>query len=316
MNSSRTIGQIAVVLILVLMAHLQASAAVFTVKLTADALGLGSDDVNGGGTVDPDVPGLYTSPTTGEGSVLQVQTDGLAGAGTPSNPPLVTITARSHLDTVSGVPSPSDYHAGVLYISKEAKDLPDGRKEGIGVKAFKVDGPTGLREIDGKSGLAKIEGSKDVSGGTGPTAYDSGDPNGAPHVDEAVYFDFNPAWIVNAQKVEVLLSKFDPTDIINLHIKRTGGADIHLTFLQTTNTAIFEEIGDKLWKLKFAGLPQLGPTDLVEEFYIAADDDDPNNPKGTAEHFLITGLKVDAVPEPATISLLAIGLCMLRRRRR
>jgi len=316
MNSSRVIGRIAIVLILVLMAQLRANAAVVSVKLTANALGLGSDNLNSGGTVDPDVPGLYTSPTTGEGSVLQVQVDGLAGPGSALNPLLVTITAQTRLDTVSGLPSSHDYQAGVLFISKEAADLPDGRKEGIGVRAFTVDGPTGLREIDSKSGLAKIEGSKHVSGGTGPTSYDSGDPNGPPHVDEAVYFDFNPAWIVNAQSVEVLLSEFDPTDIIDLHIERTSAADIDLMFLQTTNTAIFEEIGDKLWKLKFAGLPQLGPADLVERFSIAADDNKPGDPHDTAEHFFVTGLKVDAVPEPATMSLMVIGLCILRLRRR
>ena len=49
----------------------------------------------------------------------------------------------------------------------------------------------GYREIDSTAGRAKIEGSKEVSGGTDTATYDSKKPNGAPHVDEAVYFNFN-----------------------------------------------------------------------------------------------------------------------------
>ena len=299
-----------------------ATATVVSIKLTADALGLGTDDVNKGGTVDPDIVGkLITSSTTGVGSILTIQTDGKAGPGTALAPLFVTVTAETHLDTVSGLPSPNDYLAGVIYITKEHADLPDGRKEGLGVRAFKVDPTTGLRLFDGgQAQLERIEGSKHVSGGTGPTAYDSSDPNGAPHVDEHVKFDFNnPAHIVSAQSVEVLLSDYDPTDIIDLHIELISGGSIDLIFMQTTDTngggdAIFEEIGDKLWKLKFAPLDQLSAGDKVDYFTIRANDDDPQDPRGTAEHFFITG--ITAVPEPATMGLLGLGtIAMLRRRR-
>ncbi|GAF84196.1 unnamed protein product, partial [marine sediment metagenome] len=303
------------------------------IKLTSEALGLGNSDINKGKTVAPDVPGFITSPTAGQGSILTVQSDGKAGIGT-TVPVLVTITAQTRLDTLFGLPSSHDYHAGVLFISKEKKDLPDGKKEGLGVRAFKVDETTGLRELDSqkkhkkkgkkepdKSGLAKIEGSKHVSGGTSDDTYDWRKPNGAPHVDEAVLFDFNPQFYADALSVEVLLSEFDPTDIVDLHIELTSGSTFDFGFLQTTDTSLFEQVGadkDKLWKLKFSGIDQLQTGDLIQNFTIFAVDDDPLNPRGTAEHFWVTGMTVDAelIPEPATVLLLGFGsLALLRKRR-
>lgn len=270
--------------------------------------------------VDPDMSGFFTSSTTGQGSVLNIQTDGLAGPGTATDPLLVTVTARSHLDTLFGLPSLHDYQAGVIFISKESDRTPDGRDEGIGVRAFKVDSPTGLREVDSRSGLAKIEGSKEVSGGTGPDTYDPIKPNGAPHVDEAVNFNFNDSlFYVNAMSVEVLLSKFDPSHKIDLHLDLTSGPDIYLESLQTTDTSIFEQVDpayDKLWKLKFSGISQLRTNDLIDGFEIRVIDDDPSEPRGTAEHFFISGITIDAapVPEPVTVALLGLGCLLLLRR--
>ena len=305
-----------------------------SIKLTSDALGLGNSDINKGKTVAPDVPGFITSPTTGQGSILTVQSDGKAGIGT-TVPVLVTITAQTRLDVTEDLPQwPNDYHAGIIFISKEKNDLPDGKKEGLGVRSFKVDETTGLRELDSKkkhkkkgkkkpdkSGLAKIEGSKHVSGGTSDDTYDWLKPNGAPHVDEAVIFDFNPQFYADALSVEVLLSEFDATDVINLHIELTSGSTFDFDFLQTTDTSLFEQAGadkDKLWKLKFSGIGQLQTGDLIQNFTLFAIDDDPLNPRGTAEHFWVTGMTIDAelIPEPATICLLAFGAVLLRRRKK
>lgn len=302
-----------------------AQAVPISIKLTTDALGLGSSDINRGGTVDPDMPGFITSPTTGEGSILYIQTDGLAGPGT-ANPLFVTVTAKTRMDVITGLPpAPHDYQAGVLFISKEDGGLPDGSKEGLGVRAFEVDVVKLERKIDSGSGaamLAEIEGSPHVSGGTEPypdlaDKIAAGKLNTAPHVDESVTFDFIPQFYANALSVEVLLSKFDLTDIIDLHIDLTSRPDIYLEFLQTTDTSIFEQVGadkDKLWKLKFSGIGQLQTGDLIQNFTIFANDDNPQNPSGTAEHFLITGMT--AVPEPATICLLGFGALSLIRRKR
>ena len=291
-----------------------------SIKLTTDALGLGSSDLNSGGTVDPDMPGFYTSSVIGQGSVLTVQTDGLAGSGTAANPLFATITSQTHLDTLYGLPGINDYLAGALYLTKENDKTPDGKDEGLGVRAFTVD-DFGLRKLDSATGLALIEGSKHVSGGTGPEIYIPGGANGAPHVDEDVNFDFSSAFQVDGSSVEVLLSKYVSSNIVDLHIDMASGEAIDLPFLETTNTAIFERIGgsrDRLWKLKFSGISQLQAGDRIDSFTIRANDDNPSCPRGTAEHFFITGFTVDAdvVPEPATVALLCCGVLMVARHRK
>ncbi len=290
-----------------------------SIKFTSDALGLGNSDINRGGTVDQDVPGFFTSSVTGRGSILQIQTNGLAGVGTETDPLLVTVTAQTHRDVQFDLPWSHDYQAGIIYLSEEKTTMPDGKDEGLGVRAFTVDGLTGLRTTDPKSGLVKIEGSKDVSGGTDNDTYLPLNPNGAAHVDEGVNFDFGPSLYADAMSVEVLLSKFEMTDIIDLEIKLTSGDSIDLDFLETSDTSIFEEIGDgnKLWKLKFSGIDKLEPYDLIDNFTIYANDRDPLNPRGTAEHFFITGISAEAVPipEPTTFLILGFAGLVLRRRR-
>ena len=84
-------------------------------------------------------------PSRGEGSILTVQKSGLAGPGTVSDPLLVTITSLTHLDTVNGLPAAHDYQAGAIYLSDENTSMPDGKDEGLGVRAFSVEA-SGLRD--------------------------------------------------------------------------------------------------------------------------------------------------------------------------
>src|SRR5207247_155918 len=132
-------------------------------------------------------------------------------------------------------PSPNDYHAGILYVSKESTNLPEGRDEGLGVRAFTVfggSGPTGgLRVLDAATGRARIEGSKEVSGGTGAPAYDPASPNGAPHVDEEATFTFDPSVSVGASTLLVVLSKFGEADVLDLTVVLGSGA----TFTHAVN---------------------------------------------------------------------------------
>jgi len=306
-----------------------------SVKFTSEALGLGSGNINDGKdgvSVDADLTGRFeTSTVTGQGSVLYVQDDGLAGSGSASSPLFLTVTAKSHLDT----PGSGDWNAGILYISEEnhSEDKKpgdkgyhlDGYKEGLGVRAFTIDPDTGLRVIDPDTDLARIEGSKHVSGGTETIcSWDDitfdGTKNGPPHVDELVRFDFvNP---VEAQSLVVRFSEFLSTDVIDLSIEVThqDGSTENLidNWLATDESPLvlagFEK--DNVYDLLFANIADLSSTDLITGLEIRAIDDDPLNPRETAEHFFITGIEANVVPEPATIGLLGIGFLSLFRKRR
>jgi len=139
-----------------------------SIKFNSVVLGLGAGPINDGkdgkAVVDADVSGLVTGAVgSGIGSVLSVQQSGLAGPGTVLDPLFLTVTARTHLDTL--IPAWPDWNAGVLYITEETgSDI--GKDEGLGVRAFTVDPATGQRVLEPITGRARIEGSKEISGGT------------------------------------------------------------------------------------------------------------------------------------------------------
>jgi len=299
-----------------------------SITLTASGLGLGSAAINDGSPIDANIPGKLETggPGTG-GTVLYVGTDGKAGSNTS---PLVAITTETHLDVTTGYPSAwlgstHDYQAGVIYLTAGATDKngdPVIKDQGLGVKAFTITAGTtvndgyrydkDLTKDDNKDGDKTndwlIEGSKEVSGGTDTSSYDPASPNGAPHVDEAVYFNFNGA----VTNVSVLLTDFENTDRFWLNINNGAYEGTFLNY-----TAGTFDSGNGALTLDLADFYS-GP---ITTFYIRAVDDVPTAPAGTAEHFLINGLIVDTtqVPEPSTLLLLGsgmVGLAAFLRKRR
>ena len=159
-------------------------AADVSILFNSTALGLDGSAINDGGdgsaVIDADVSGLTSGAVgSGIGSVLSVQESGLAGPGTVIDPLILTVTAKSHLDTP--IPAWPDWNAGVIYITVD-KGSDIGKDEGLGVRAFTVDPATGQRVLDPITGRARIEGSKEISGGT--ETFDTPEGGGNPLVPE------------------------------------------------------------------------------------------------------------------------------------
>ena len=153
-----------------------------SIELTTDALGLGSTEINYAGNdsaVEADRPGkLVTSTTANVGSVLTIQTNGLAGPGDLQNPLLVTVTARTHMDVKTGLPGGYDFQAGVITLTGKDNDVPE---EGLGVRGFGIDldpaSPAYARRHVNPSHTGtnvhgfQMEGSKEISGGVDEEAW-------------------------------------------------------------------------------------------------------------------------------------------------
>jgi len=333
----RKVHYVAIVLSLVMFVAAQAEAVSVSVLLTTDDLnltGFAGAKYNDHHVASPDVGGeIWMSTTTGEGNILKVQQSGDAGSGETGDPLLVTITAVSHQDVVVGLPTvPHDYYAGAIYLSKD-EHTDSLRDEGLGVKALEVEiVDTGLdppddwtveRMLDTATGRVKLDGSKEVSGGTDDGTFDRDHPNGAPHVDEAVTFDFNHTVApVSAEEMVVVLTKFKESDgeLINLHIELVGGEIIDLDYIGTTS-ALFSQIpadGTDVWRVSFDEIPEIDLADVLKSFTIQAVDPadvDGTSPEGTAEHFLIHGFTTTAsfagepvIPEPLTVVAVMMGL--------
>jgi hypothetical protein len=305
--------------------------AVSTVKFTADALGLGSSDINEGSTVEANIAGkLITSSTTGMGSSLFVQRSGLAGSGTASDPLMLRVTCRTRLDAVSGFPgsnddddddddndltsagTPRDYQAGVLYVAKENSSTV-GKDEGLGVRAFETNS-NGIRKTSG--GVAKITGNKEMSGGTGRTVFDP-TPNDEPG-DEEILVEFNAASSLPGMlgdSMTVTLSKFKSGNLLELTINLHGGGMLHFASLGTSSGA-FTSLGSDVQRLAFSSLAGLSSSDIVSSFAIRAIEDNPSNPSISAEGLLLQGISGTLVPAPGAIALLGVAGIIAGRRRR
>ena len=301
--------------------------AVSTVKFTADALGLGTSDINEGSTVEANIAGkLITSSTTGMGSSLYVQRSGIAGLGTNSDPLMLRVTCRTRLDAVSGFPgsnddddddlvstsTPRDYQAGVLYVSKENSSTV-GKDEGLGVRAFETNS-SGIRKTSG--GVARITGNKEMSGGTGSTVFDP-TPNDEPG-DEEILVEFNPASSMPGMlgdSMTVTLSKFKSGNLLELTINLQGGAVLHFASLGTSSGA-FTSLGSDVQRLAFSSLAGLSSSAIVSSFAIRAIEDNPSNPSIHAEGLLLQGISGTLVPAPGAMALLGIAGIVAGRRRR
>lgn len=303
--------------------------AVSTVKFTADALGLGSSDINEGSTVEANIAGkLITSSTTGMGSSLYVQRSGIAGLGTNSDPLMLRVTCRTRLDAVSGFPGSNDdddddddlvststsrdYQAGVLYVSKENSSTV-GKDEGLGVRAFETNS-SGIRKTSG--GVARITGNKEMSGGTGSTVFDP-TPNDEPG-DEEILVEFNPASSTPGMlgdSMTVTLSKFKSGNLLELTINLQGGTVLHFASLGTSGGA-FTSLGSDVQRLAFSSLAGLSSSAIVSSFAIRAIEDNPSNPSIHAEGLLLQGISGTLVPAPGAMALLGIAGVIAGRRRR
>ncbi len=318
------------------------ASAVATITLTTDALGLGGTDINygkNGTAVEADRAGqLITSTANNVGSVLTIQADGTAGAGSGANPLLVTVTSRAHLDVQSGLPAGHDIYAGVITLSDDNGEF---NKEGLGVRAFGIDLDTGSvnygkryvnSDYIGTNGHGfQMEGSKDVSGGVNGTTWDefvARNPvvpgNTPPHVDEDVTFDFNnDLFSVTAHSVSVLLTKIgggivdhDPLNLgLDLTVNLVGGSTVFRSFgnLYDDNgvsSGLFSLLSgyDDVLQIDFGNWDLLSSTDIIDSFVIGARDDTADDERPTDEHFLINGFTYDTTVIPAPGSLLLGGM--------
>jgi hypothetical protein len=320
---------------------LTTSAHALQIKLTALGLGLTTDPsvkINSEGNGDPvdaDLPGFVTSTTTGVGSVLTIIDDGtglngIAGIPTPAFPVIITMTSESRMDNF---PTTDDYRAGLIALSEQKGN--DGKHpdkgEGLGVRAFTViesGVDMGLRQIDSGTLRPIIEGSKHVSGGTdlkhGPDPNNADlvnfSPNGSDHVDEAVYFDFNPSQVkVDADSFAIRFTETEPTkDYMTVVIKRESGADITLSNIDVTHSAfVAQDAGDKVYDLNFSLIAGLLDDDVLTEVSVRSE----LNGDGSKSHFFINGLDatVTPIPEPSTLMLgilASMGMLLPRRRRK
>jgi len=320
-----------------------ANAAVTSITLTTDALGLGSTDINyakNGSAVEDDRPGkLVTSSVQNIGSVLTIQTDNLAGPGTLTEPLLATVTARTYMDVTNNLPGGADIYAGVITLTADSGALED---DGLGLRAFGIDTTNGSPNFGkryqnpayvsaGNPNGYQMEGSKEVSGGVDTTDFNDwvgGQPgipnNEPPHVDEDVTFDINDAELeVDVDSVSVLLTNIKAGSdnlfdlAVDLTVNLVGGGTFFSTYERVGDfPGIFSQFGsDDIIEIDFSGL---GLTGNVDNFTIGARDDPADAPKETDEHFLINGFTVDAVPvpEPASAALVAAGLGLALGRRR
>ena len=300
--------------------------AVSTVKFTADALGLGSSEINEGSTVEANIAGkLITSSTTGMGSSLYVQRSGIAGSGTASDPLMLRVTCRTRLDAISGFPgnnddndrspasnSANDYQAGILYVAKENSSTV-GKDEGLGVRAFATN-TSGIRTTSG--GAAKITGNKEMSGGTGSTVFDP-TPSDEPG-DEEILVEFNGASSTPGMlgdSMTVTLSKFKSGNLLELTINLQGGGVLHFASLGTSSGA-FTSLGSDVQRLAFSSLAGLSSSAIVSSFAIRAIEDNASHPSVNAEGLLLQGISGTLVPAPGAIALLGVAGIVARRQRR